>query len=372
MSTTHPSGVAIDGVTATACTIPVDAAEGMESDGTISWKSTTIVIVEAHAGPETGYGYTYGDAVIADLVERKLAEVVAGIDSMATEQAWWTMAAAVRNLGRPGIASHAISAVDVALWDLKARLLGLPLFVLLGAVRDRVAIYGSGGFCSYDDGELRAQLGGWAADAITRVKMKVGRDPAVDEHRVAVAREAIGDGVELMVDANGAWTVPQALAAAHRWRERFGITWIEEPVSSDDLRGLRLIRDRAPEGVAIAAGEYGYTPDYFWRMLNAGAVDVLQADATRCGGVTGILNVGAQCVGRGIPLSAHTAPAIHAHIGCAIGPLEHVEYFHDHARIERMLFDGAPKPRYGTLVPDPSIPGLGIIPRPEEVTRWAV
>jgi L-alanine-DL-glutamate epimerase-like enolase superfamily enzyme len=371
VSATTLTGVRVESLRATACTIGVDAPGGSESDGTLEWDATTIVLVEAHAGEVAGHGYTYGDPVVADLIERKLAPAVRGSDAMAVERAWQAMAREVRNLGRPGIAAHAISAVDVALWDLKARLLGLPLFELLGAVREQVAIYGSGGFCSYSDAELAGQLGGWAGQGIDRVKMKIGRDPAADEHRVAVARQAIGPDVELMVDANGAWTVPQALAAVSAWRERHEITWVEEPVSSDDLRGLREIRDRAPAGVAVAAGEYGYTPDYHARMLDAGAVDVLQADATRCGGITGMLNVGAQCVARQVPLSAHTCPAIHAHVGCALAPLIHVEYFHDHARIERLLFDGAPQPHDGALAPDPSRPGLGIEPRAEEVARWA-
>jgi L-alanine-DL-glutamate epimerase-like enolase superfamily enzyme len=365
------TAAAVEELTATACTIPVDARSGEESDGTATWDATTIVLVEARADGISGWGYTYGDAAVGSVVSGKLRSAVQGIDALATEQAWWAMVAAVRNQGRPGIASHAISAVDVALWDLKARLLDLPLYGLLGAVRDRVAIYGSGGFCSYGADELRDQLAGWAREGISRVKMKVGRDPAGDTRRVALAREAVGPDIELMVDANGAWTVPQALAAAQAWREEFAITWIEEPVSSDDLRGLAAIRERAPAGVSVAAGEYGYTPDYFARMLDAGAVDVLQADVTRCGGVTGMLNVGAQCVARQVPLSAHTAPAIHAHVGCAIAPLEHVEYFHDHARIEQLLFDGAPEPEDGALMPDPRRPGLGIEPRPEEVERWA-
>jgi L-alanine-DL-glutamate epimerase-like enolase superfamily enzyme len=242
----------VEELTATACTIPVDAREGEESDGTATWDSTTIVLVAARAGDTVGHGYTYGDPAVAGVVEETLAGAVCGLDPMATERAWWAMAAEVRNLGRPGIASHAISAVDVALWDLKARLLDLPLFALLGAVRERVAIYGSGGFCSYAPDELRNQLAGWVGDGIPRVKIKVGRDPSADEERVALAREAIGPETELMVDANGAWTAPQALAAAQGWRERHGITWIEEPVSSDDLRGLRAIRDRAPAGVAVA------------------------------------------------------------------------------------------------------------------------
>jgi L-alanine-DL-glutamate epimerase-like enolase superfamily enzyme len=201
--------------------------------------------------------------------------------------------------------------------------------------------------------------------------MKVGRDPAADERRVALAREAVGPDVELMVDANGAWTVPQALDCTARWHERCGVAWVEEPVSGDDLRGLRAVRERRPPGVAIAAGEYGYTPYQHAAMLDAGAVDVLQADATRCGGVTGFLNVGAQCVARQIPLSAHTAPALHAQLGCALAPLLHVEWFADHVRIERMLFDGAPVPEGGAIVPDPARPGLGLEPREEEVARWA-
>ncbi len=200
----------IESVAATACTIPTPEPE---SDGTIAWDATTIVLVEARADGHTGVGYTYGDAAVADLVERVLAGHVLGTDAMATERSWWAMVRAVRNLGRPGIAAHAISAIDVALWDLKARLLGLPLFRLLGAARERVAIYGSGGFCSMDDDALAGQLSGWARAGIGRVKMKVGRDPAADDRRVVVARAAVGDEVELMVDANGAWTVSRPWTA---------------------------------------------------------------------------------------------------------------------------------------------------------------
>ena len=368
MTSATATGARVEALHARACTIPT---EGPESDGTLAWDKTTIVLVEAHADGVVGHGYTYADATAASLVEDVLAGEVQGADALATERAWWKMAGAVRNVGRPGIASHAISAVDVALWDLKARLLGLPLFRLLGAVRERVAIYGSGGFCSFSDEQLSEQLGGWAREGIPRVKMKVGRDPQADEHRVWCAREAIGDDVELMVDANGAWTVPQALDCAHRWCAAHGVRWIEEPVSGDDLRGLREIRSRAPAGVAVAAGEYGYTPYQQAAMLEAQAVDVLQADVTRCGGVTGFANVAAQCVARQIPLSAHTAPSIHAHLGCALAPVIHLEWFADHVRIERMLFDGVLAPQGGALAPDPERPGLGIEPRPEEVERWA-
>jgi L-alanine-DL-glutamate epimerase-like enolase superfamily enzyme len=253
----------------------------------------------------------------------------------------------------------AISAVDCALWDLKARLLDVPLVTLLGQVRTGAPIYGSGGFTSYSDQQLSSQLSGWVDQGIRSVKIKIGRDTSRDVERVQVAREAIGADTELFVDANGAYSRKQALAQAERFA-RFDVCWFEEPVSSDDLEGLSLLRDRAPAGMEIAAGEYGYDVFYFQRMLAAGAVDVQQADITRCGGVTGFLDVAALCQAHNIPLSAHTAPALHTHVVCAIAPFKNLEYFHDHVRMERMLFDGLPQLINGELQPDLSRPGLGL------------
>jgi L-alanine-DL-glutamate epimerase-like enolase superfamily enzyme len=242
---------------------------------------------------------------------------------------------------------------------------------LIGAVRDRIDVYGSGGFTSYEDDRLAEQLGGWAADGIGRVKMKVGRDAARDRERVAIAREAIGPGVELFVDANGAYSRKEALAMADAFAEE-GVAWFEEPVSSDDLEGLRLLRDRAPSGMDISAGEYGYDTNYFRRMLDAGAVDVLQADATRCLGITGFVEAAALCTARSLPLSAHCAPALHAQAACALGCVRHIEYFHDHARIEAMLFEGASRPAGGAIVPDRTRPGLGLELRRADAVRYAL
>jgi L-alanine-DL-glutamate epimerase-like enolase superfamily enzyme len=253
---------------------------------------------------------------------------------------------------------------------LKARLLDLPLVTLLGAVRDSVPVYGSGGFTSYSLAQLEAQLGGWIAEGITRVKMKIGAHPADDRDRVRAARKAIGSDAELFVDANGAYSRKQALAFADAFAE-LGVSWFEEPVSSDDLEGLRLLRERAPAGMDIAAGEYGYDLFYFRRMLEAGAVDVLQADATRCAGITGFLRVSALCEARSLPLSAHTAPSLHAHPCCALTPVRHVEYFHDHVRLEHMLFDGALTPVHGALHPDLSRPGLGLELKRSDAERYA-
>jgi L-alanine-DL-glutamate epimerase-like enolase superfamily enzyme len=349
-------------------TIPTDAPE---ADGTIAGQATTLVLVHATAAGRTGLGYSYTDGSAGALIRTTLAEVVVAREALDVEGAYVAMTQAVRNIGRDGIAASAISAVDVALWDLKARLLDVPLVALLGAVRDAVPVNGRGGFTSYTTAWLRALLSGWVGQGIPAVKMKIGRDAAADRIRVAAAREAIGDEAALFVDANGAYDRKLALEQAGRFAAQ-DVSWFEEPVSSDDLAGLRLLRDRAPAGIDIAAGEYGYDVQYFRRMLEAGSVDVLQADATRCGGITGFLRAGALADAFCLPLSAHTAPSLHAHVCCAVSRVRHVEYFHDHVRIEHLLFDGALAPIHGTLRPDRSRPGNGLELKRADAERLAV
>jgi L-alanine-DL-glutamate epimerase-like enolase superfamily enzyme len=343
-------------VRASAYRIPT---EQPESDGTLEWDQVTIVVAEVEAGGQTGIGYTYSDAGAADLITGTLAGTLRGHDALATNRAWWAMVRAIRNLGWPGVSSTAIAAVDVALWDLKAKLLGVCVADLLGRAQDAVPVYGSGGLTSYTEKQLREQLAGWVEQGIPRVKMKVGREPEADPRRVHAAREAIGPNAELFVDANGAYSRTQALALAERFLDD-GVTWFEEPVSSNDLDGLRFLRDRVPAPMDVTAGEYGYEPEYFRRMLDARSVDVLQADVTRACGVTGLQGVGALCTAYEVPFSAHCAPQIHAHAACSIGRLRHCEYFHTHARAEALLFDGVLEPRDGALWPDPQRPGLGI------------
>jgi L-alanine-DL-glutamate epimerase-like enolase superfamily enzyme len=200
--------------------------------------------------------------------------------------------------------------------------------------------------------------------------MKIGRDSNGDVDRVAAARDAIGPDVQLFVDANGAYTRKQALALAEAFAER-GVQWFEEPVTSNDLDGLRLLRDRGPAGMDIAAGEYGYDLSYFQRILDAGAVDCLQADVTRCGGITAFLRVGALCEARALDLSAHCAPAASLPACVAVGRVRHIEWFHDHVRIERLLFDGAPESANGALEPDLTRPGLGIELKRADAERFA-
>jgi L-alanine-DL-glutamate epimerase-like enolase superfamily enzyme len=248
-----PATTRIDSVGVLACTIPT---ESPESDGTLEWNETTIVIVEAKSHDVSGIGYTYADPGTAVVIDRLLRRVVEQRDAMDVAGSWMAMRQAVRNLGGSGLAAMAVSAVDIALWDLKARILRLPLVKLLGAVREGIPVYASGGFTSYSIDQLQRQLSGWIRSGIGMVKMKVGRHPEKDLERVARAREAIGPEAGLFVDANGAYRRRQALELAHRFREA-GVRWLEEPVSSDDLEGLRLIRDKGPDGMEIAAGEYG-------------------------------------------------------------------------------------------------------------------
>lgn len=350
-----------------AYTVPTDAPE---SDGTLEWEATTLVLVRLRAGGAEGIGYTYSDVAAGTLIASKLAPLVVGRESHDIPAIWHAMVHETRNLGRPGLTSMAIAAVDAALWDLKGRLLGLPVADLLGKARDTLPVYGSGGFTSYDAGQLESQLGGWAAEGFGMVKMKVGRDPAGDRGRMRRARAAIGPEVQLFVDLNGALGRKDALAFAED-AAAHGVTWLEEPVSSNDLEGLRLLRDRGPAGMDVTAGEYGFDAGYFRAMLAAGAVDVLQADATRCAGISGFMNAAALCEAFEVPISAHCAPAIHLHPCLAARKAVHLEWFHDHARIEHMLFDGAPDPGGGCITTN-GAPGLGLSLRGAEAERYRV
>lgn len=349
-------------------TVPTDAPE---ADGTFSWDSTTMVLVELQAGDKHALGYTCADISTAKLVETLLHQVVLGQDAFAHGAILQSMWRAVRNSGGTGIAMMAIAAIDNALWDLRARLLGVSLVNLLGRVRDSIPVYGSGGFTSYTDDQLARQFGGWAQQGFTMMKMKVGTDPVRDPHRVTTARRAIGDASKLFVDANGAYTVAQAIQLAQVFSEE-AVTWFEEPVSSDDLTGLNQIRMCVPAGMDVAAGEYGYTAWYFRQMLDAQAVTVLQADATRCGGISGFLDVASLCWAHNIPLSSHCGPSMHLHVCCAVPRAIHMEFFHDHARIERMFFDGFCEPISGEMSPDLSRPGMGLELKEKDAAAYLV
>jgi len=360
------ANIAVEKVDVAAYTIPTDAPEG---DGTLRWDSTTLIVCEVHAADEVGLGFTYGNDSTA-LVAHHLAEkCLLHHEAIDIPSLHASMLAQVRNDGSRGIAAMAISALDIALWDLKAKLLKSSVVDLLGAVHTSVGAYGSGGFTTYNDQQLTDQLSGWIADGLGNVKMKIGADPEADVTRVCTAREAIGSSANLFVDANGAYSARQAIDFADKFSD-FDVTWFEEPVSSDDLDGLRRVRDRAPGGMEIAAGEYGYDSYYFRRMIQASSVDVIQLDATRCKGFTGFLEGAAVAASFGCPISAHCAPSLHMHVGCVVPHFRHVEYFHDHARIEAMLFEGFISPKDGELKPDRSCAGMGLVFKHHDAERF--
>lgn len=349
----------VDEVTAAAYTVPTDVPE---ADATLAWDSTTVVVCHVTAGGTSGLGYTYAHPSCVPLIEDTLAALVRGHDAMDVPGAWLAMQHGIRNLGRPGLVSCAMSAVETAMYDAKARLLDLPLSLLLGRVREEVPVYGSGGFTTYDDARTRAQLERWTEQQqLGQVKIKIGEswgaDVPRDLHRVALAREVVGEDVGLFVDANGGYDVAQAVRVGRVLAEH-GVTWFEEPVSSDHLEGLRQVRQQvAPD---VTAGEYGYHLPYFSAMLRAEAVDCLQIDVTRCGGHDEWLRAAAAAGGQSIEVSGHCAPNLSAHVAAATPNLRHLEYFHDHERIEQLLFDGCLDPVGGTLRPDPSRPGHGL------------
>ena len=363
--------MSITRIEARAYKIPTDRPE---ADGTLSWDATVMVIVQITDGDHTGLGFTYAAAAAASVVSEHLAPAAVGRDPADLPSLAEDMARAVRNLGRPGLVACAISAVDIALWDLRARQLGISLTNLFGQARSTVPVYGSGGFTTYDDATTIAQLTLWTRDwSIPRAKIKIGESRGTntgrDMHRVALARKAIGDA-ELYVDANGAYQPKQALRMGQAMAADFDVAWFEEPVSSDDLAGLAALR-RGFDG-DVAAGEYGYTLDYFARMIGAGAVDCLQADVTRCGGYSVWRDVAALANAHHLQISGHCAPNLHAPIAASVPNLRHVEYFHDHHRIETMLFDGTLLPQGGSMVPDPSAPGHGLTFRESLAERYRI
>lgn len=354
---------------AEAYRVPTDEPEG---DGTLAWTATTLVLVRATADGHTGVGWTYGPAATAALATDLFAPVVADLDPDDLPACWAAMRRRIRNAGRPGIAGLALSAADCALWDLKARRHGLPLARLLGAARRRVPVYGSGGFTTYDDRRQHRQLAGWVHEqGIPRVKIKIGEsggaDVTRDLARMTAARRTIGDGAELYVDANGAYQRKQAIRVADAAAD-LDIGWYEEPVSSDDLVGLGLVRDRIRPDVA--AGEYGYDLVYFHRM--APYVDCLQVDVTRCGGISEFLRAAAVAEAAGLQVSGHCAPHQHLAVAAATPNLRHLEWFHDHVRIESIFFDGA-QSAFGGTVPVPlDRPGNGLEFRADRAERYRV
>jgi L-alanine-DL-glutamate epimerase-like enolase superfamily enzyme len=327
-----------------------------EADGTLQWDATTAVTVTLEAGGQSGVGWTYSGEGAASVIAEKLAGVLHDHDAFDVARGWDAMRRSCRNLGSKGLVMQAISAVDTAWWDLKARLLDVSLGALLGRCRDAVPIYGSGGFTTLDGVELRKQVEWWHSVGCPAMKIKIGESWGTrverDLARVRQLREYAGERVQLMVDANGGYTLGQARRVGSALDE-LGVVWFEEPVSSDGLAALR-----AALRCDVTAGEYA--SDVYEMRALAPVVDCLQLDATRCGGYTGFLRGAALAQAHNLQVSAHCAPSLHACVAAAVPNLRHVEWFADHARLEPLLFDGIPDARDGALQVGDDRPGHGM------------
>jgi len=341
-----------------------------EQDGTHRWQATTVVAVTLSAGGRTGLGWAYSSTAAATLISDQLAELLRGRDAFDIPAGWAAMHGAVRNIGNRGLAMQAISAVDIAWWDLKARLLDVPLTGLFGRSRETVPVYGSGGFTNLTDDQLRSQVDEWSAAGCRAMKIKIGErwgaDPDRDLARVRRLRELAGPQVGLMVDANGGYSIGQARRVGQVLDE-YGVIWFEEPVSSDDLTGLAGLRSALR--CDIAAGEYVSDGYEAARLLPV--LDCLQLDVTRCGGYTGWLRWSALALAANREVSGHCAPSLHASVAAAVPNLRHVEWFIDHARLEPLLVDGCPPVVDGALRPAGDRPGHGMTLRPE-ADRWRI
>lgn len=359
----------IDNIEARVYVVPTDLPE---ADGTISWDSTTLVLVQVSAADTIGTGWTYGSSACKLIVDDLLSPLLLNGDALDVPRHWQAMVRAVRNIGRQGVAGYAISALDTALWDLKSRLLGLPLYKLIGgALHTNVPIYGSGGFTSYTQEQLDLQLSGWLEQDIPRVKIKIAESWGIntrrDLSRMNQARNTIGEDKQLFVDANGGYSRKQAIQVM-RSADDLNIAWFEEPVSSDDLDGLREVRNFLP--MDITAGEYGFDLSYFHRMCKAEAVDCVQVDVSRCGGISEWVRVAALAAAQGLDVSGHCSPHLHVHVACATPNLRHLEWFHDHVRIENMFFDGTLSPRGGSITPIFDAPGNGFELKESDVEQY--
>lgn len=336
-----------------------------EADGTLAWSATTAVTVEVSAAGVTGLGWTYSSPVAASVVREHLRDVVVG-SPVDPARAWSAMRRACRNVGTRGLVMQALSAVDIALWDLQARLADVSLSSLFGRVHEPVPVYGSGGFTTYEHDQLAEQVAGWRDAGCRGMKIKIGESWGTrvdrDLDRVGQLRDLAGPDVQLMVDANGGYSRGQAVRVGHALDE-LGVVWFEEPVSSDDPPGLAVVA--AAVRTDVAAGEYASDLDDVARLC--AVVDCVQLDATRCGGYTGWLRGAAVAQAHHLDVSAHCAPSLHAHVAGAVPHLRHVEWFADHARLEPLLVDGVPPVRDGALRPDPGVSGHGMTVRGDAV-----
>jgi L-alanine-DL-glutamate epimerase-like enolase superfamily enzyme len=335
-----------------------------------SGRGSLFVHIKTASGQE---GLAPGLALSRDVIQRVLKPALVGQDPLCIEKLWDDMFWRVRGFGRKGVAFCAISAVDIALWDLKAKLFGVPLYRLLGPYTDRVPIYGSGGWTSYSEAELVREQTGYVERGIPRVKMKVAKDfghaEAEDVQRLKAVRKAVGDEVEIYVDANNGYYAKQAIGMARHLAD-YNVKWFEEPVLADDIAGLAAIA-RAID-IPVATGEHEYTRYGFKELIAQGGADIVQPDVGRVGGVTEWMKVAHLAHAFNLPVAPHAVQLVHLHLACCTPNLKVVECLGTADETDRLWYTEFPEQRDGYWSPYPDRPGLGLELSPEAIRKYAV
>lgn len=321
-----------------------------------------IVRVLTDTGLE-GIGITYhevGGEATKDLILRAIYPKIMGRDPLQTEEIQKDLIPYMRGVGRKGLMFCALSAVDIALWDLKGKIVDLPLFRLLGGNKTEVPVYASGGWTTYSDDELVEEVKGMVAQGYKMVKYKVGVEAGQninrDVRRVAKVREAIGPNIAMTLDANNCWDAATAVQFANRVAE-YDIMWLEEPVPADDIPGLS--RFRRGTDIPLATGEHEYTKFGIRDLLLNEAADIVQADGARAGGYTEMLKIAAMTQAWNVKFAPHAMENIQSHLVSAIPNaifLERLLMFED---LTAQVFKDVPKPING-MMPILESPGLGL------------
>ena len=335
----------------------------------------TQLFVQIHTDENvTGLGVGIAHPGVRVTIDKTLKSLLIGEDPFAIERLWERMFWRVRSYGRKGIAFCAISAVDIALWDLKAKALGLPLYRLLGPYQERVPIYGSGGWTHFDERELVEEQTGYIERlGVRAVKMKVakdfGRSEREDVRRLAAVRQAVGDEVEVLIDANNGYYAKQAIGMAKRF-EDYNVGWFEEPVLADDIQGLAEIARAI--SIPVATGEHEYLKYGFKDLIARGGADIVQPDVGRVGGVTEWMKVAHLAHAFNLPVAPHAFQLVHLHLACATPNLRIVEYLGVSEEGDRVWYTEFPRPKDGWWAPYPDRPGLGLELDPKAVEQYAV
>lgn len=348
--------------------------ETIVQDGvhTIAGRDILLVEIETDGGVSgigfvTGLEVAHGSEIrTIDLIIREgLRPMLLGEELFRTERIWDKLYRGTLRFGRRGAAVRAISAVDIAIWDAIGKANNRPLWQLLGGYREQVPAYATCGFYSAGKGVdgLVDEAVRYAGEGFGAIKVKVGKaSPAEDIARVGAVREAIGDSVKLMVDANGAWDTMTAVLMARKL-ERFDLHWIEEPVMPDNLEGYEAVA--AATSTPIAAGENEYTRYDFKELLQRKVLKVIQPDVTRVGGVTEWMKIAHMAEAFGVPCAPHAVQEIHAHLVAAVPNATFVEYYAPDHALQRFLDQLFLEPRETKLVRSghilpPARPGLGL------------